>query len=733
MTFGDSEDLKGSLYKRLKEVRRQDMSLIPDRLIGWKFKHFRSVREYDRFAEDIYRALAVNRLMLGDYIRDPEQLPAWAKVSNVERDIQVSSEGIGDKHQNEPTALNRHGGYKGKQVGFPDDTYDIPGNRGNGICSTPKVSKESPDVSMCSRIEAEDEARYEAYGIPVQYRRRSEITNSVNKPMLSSTIGGNDHGQSHNPGLLSAPNIGGQGTGMSMMPQSIMSVIPPGHLLDMFTPFSGQESKYIEWRSTTKALLRSVDSPELQAILLKKLLQRDEEALVSHIFHSDPSAVDDIWYILDQNFGGSNEQAEIYMTKLQNWARNGAQCNDYKSLLHLYNLVKENYYGIVRLGAEHIGMAEAIGYSITPLLFGKSQREVNRLRYEGKSQFTMKKVLDIIEKHLQDLKRTERDADKLASNDPEELQRTYDERDLPFLRKGLYMDSYQGRGGYKGRNYDPNYKFKRDQDYRYHRDNYKDRRYDRSSSKERYRDSKYSRDDRSSKYDRDDRYRDGKYSGDRSRERYRDKSRDTYRDKSRDYYRDASNDRYRNSKYRDSSRDRYRDYKKYDRDASVDRHRDSKYDRGRSQERYRDSSRDRYREDSREKVGDRGRSPIRSSVFTTVIEPTGSSTRRGRDPTPRPSGRLSTGRSPSRQRRDRPINTFKCTLCQEDDHDVFDCRKYTSEQVYTICNEKRLCYTCYLTGHGSANCKSDRHCKDSRCKTDIKHHKMLCDKLSRAL
>ena len=769
-TFESREEMRHVLGVRIEELQKEENQMIPSSLLGYKLSNFNSVKGFDRYASDIARALAANRVLVGDYTRGKE-IPKWVKEK--------------DSRQLEPQSVAGEGDTVGRRVAFGADIERTGDRPRQEIHSTPRNRKESQDVSDCSHIghSPEEEAKYEAYGIPCQFRKK-ESTGRTTEPLLSSTLGGQPdqvgRQQSQRTDMAVPPHNLTQGSSATLNPTqpSLMSSVPPGHILDMFTTFSGQESKYIEWRSVTSTLMRNIES-EMQAILLKRLLKDPELELVGHIYHTDPSAVDDIWKVLDKHFGGTYEQAEIYMTKLQNWARNGAQCYDYKSLQHLYNLVQENYYGIVRLGAEHIGMAEAIGYAITPLLFGKSQREVNRLRYEGRQQFTMKKVLDIIEKHLQDLKRSERDADKLASNDPEELHKSYSERDLPFLRQGLYMDTYKGRGGYKGRNYDPNYKYKKEHygdsrsGYSY-RDRYKDDRY-RDSSRDKYRDSsrnryrdvshdRYNRESSSDRYRSRDRYKEDRYR-DSSSKRY--SSQDKYKDSSRDRYRDGSHDRHNN---RDSSRDRYSKYDhkdgydRYNRESSRDRYskydykdgydrynnressrdRYSKYDykdgydkgkykdRDWSKGRYRSDSQDRYKDQERDSSRSRGRSPGRFAQETRVFHVSTDETKRGRDPTPGPGGRFSSGRSPSRQRKERPYNTFKCTLCLSDDHDVFDCKKYTADQIYTICNEKRYCYVCFLTGHGSANCKSDKHCTDTaRCKTDIRHNRLLCSKFSR--
>ena len=679
--FTDVGEMKEAVKARIGELQKEENILIPKGLTGWKMKHFNNVGEYDKYAREIAKVLSANRVLVEDYTRGDDK-PEWSTstVPLPDSDLQVGS----DQHQ-QLDDVDVVG--KNKQVAFDhttynpgnpqtNDTYAVQGGKigrtgssGGPGHSTPYPNKRGQDVSLCSHIGnigPEEEARYEQYDIPQQFRRREDLNmGNSNEALLSST-------------MVGTADQGTKTTGVSNIntQQSIMTAISPGHMLDMFTTFSGDESRYLEWKSTTKTLMRNIEA-DMQAILLKKLLKNPELQLVGHIYHTDQTAVEEIWKSLDEEFGSSLQQAEIHMTNLQNWARNGAQCSDYRSLHHLYNLVQENYYGIVRLGAEHIGMAEAIGYAITPLLFGRSQKEVNRLKVEkGTGSINIKKVLDIMKKHLIDLKSTERDADKFNSNDPDALHKRYSERDLPFLRQSLYTDSSkQHKHGYKGKNYDPNY-------------NYRDKSRD-YYDKDRYRDK--SRDKSRDYYDKD---------------RYRDKSRDNYyRDKSRDY------------KDKDQYRDKSRDY--YDKDRYIDKSRDKNY----KDDKYK------YRDDSRNRHGERGRSAEKAQVNQTTTDI--DSGKRTRDPTPGPSGRLSSGRSRSRSRSDRLHNTFNCTLCLSDEHDVFECKKYTVEQVYTICNERRYCYVCFMTGHGSANCKSDRHCKNSsKCRKE-RHNTKLCDRFKK--
>ena len=98
--------------------------------------------------------------------------------------------------------------------------------------------------------------------------------------------------------------------------------------------------------------------------------------------------------------------------------------------------------------------------------------------------------------------------------------------------------------------------------------------------------------------------------------------------------------------------------------------------------------------------------------------------RRSRDQTPRGS-RL---KSPIRRASSRSWNSWACTLCLKDDHKTINCRNYTAEEVSRLCNERKLCFVCNLTGHMASVCNADNlFCKSSCCRQDMKHNNLLCE------
>lgn len=755
--FSTKEELKVAVKHRVEEIQEESFRMIPEKLAGVSLKVFNSIKGYERYVEDIHRMLCINRVLVTDYIREMNFKSNWSMtresgVSSTEEDPVEA--GSGDHHNPQPQSEARKVAFGGAVKKVSSGTYALPAD----MQSTPHPQKQSHDISHCSAINGlEDDAKYEEYGISQQYRKQ-QVTD-YGQP-LSSTLG--NHGEQTSTKKVSvSSSIPAQ--------QSILASVPTGHVLDMYSTFNGKRSGYLEWKSTTQTLLRGVEA-DMRPIMLKRLLKDPELALVGHVYHTDPMAEEEIWKALDKQFGSSVDQVEVHMTNLANWARNGEQCSDYASLQHLYNLLKENYFGIVRLGADNIGVAEGLGYGLIPLLFGWSQREVNRLKHENREPFNMTKVLEIIEKHLQSLQWKEASEDKFNASGPNTSLKSYSERDLPFLRKGLCEETDRSRSGYQGKNYDPNYKAKKGmyyersregrESYSKYRDHSQHNRYrDHSrdqSQYSRYRDHSSSRDQpHYSKYRDHSRERGESYSHLRDQPNYSKEDYGRYRDHSREYrgnQQDRSNNNY-HDRYsrRDSSMGRSRDYsqghykdkqgtdsspeyrgRQY-RDKSKDSVGDHYKDRY-SQERnhrYRDSSvsRDRYRDSSSESK-DRGRQ-IKAMVHNVSAKV--GEFKRGRDQTPGPHGRYSVGRSPSRLRGERAYHTFKCSLCLSDDHDVFVCKKYSAEQVFNMCNDRKFCYVCFTTGHGAAHCRTERHCTDSeRCKVENRHHKLLCDKFKRA-
>ena len=738
--FEDEGHFKTCVQRRSRELFKDDQDLLPEQLLGFKLENFEKLLDYDEYMIDVFRVLLCNRLFifhkskLEGYVR-PDHLPDWTgsyhdwipdkyKLENYQPQKEGSvvegpqgdnttpqhQLGGNDTHKPLPTGQADIPHTSSKKITFTAGaglgrtfTQDKSHQRYGNTHSTPYGKSSSMpnqgghDVSGYSDIptgqsdyDQEAEATYNKYGIPDRFRKKP--SGGSQGPMLSSTIGGTTPHQATTQATTQVSTPG------------VMSALHSSAILDMFTKFYGGRDKYITWKETTQALLGRVEE-DLQGIWLKRLLSSKYQGLVKHIRDTDVGAVEEIWHTLDIHLGGDTDQTDYHMEKLQSWLRDGAKCDDYDSLLHLYTYLQEHYYGLVRLGHDKVPLAESVIYGLPSLLYGRSAKEVNRLKdhRNSKEPFTMKAVLHCIENHLRDLGWNERDRDKLhAQDDDAALLRSYSKHDIPYLRKVYKPKDY---GGWKG----------------YHNSRYGSKHYNRSESRHRSSSRDSYRDSRNRSSSRDSYY--GKY----QRKGYRSDSRD-----SRFYGKGGDRDSY-NDKYQgySSSRDNYSKYESRDRHDHEDRGRDRARRHSKKYDGYkRDFSSDR----SKSRDSSAGSHARIYSATGMVQFPKGDKEekRRSRDQTPGRkgyAGRGSQSRSPMRSSGyQRSPNTFDCTLCLKDGHDTFSCRSFSADEVFRLCHERRLCMVCYLTGHQSSRCKVTDYCKDKKCDTDLKHHSSLCGK-----
>lgn len=747
LVFDNYQDMGAVVARRAREMKRENYDILPDHLVGFNLRSFDNLREYDNYTCDVMRTVIANRMFVLEECKrkglvDRNVLRDWSEAYNVlvPEWYRTSTDDLDPSETGQHNTDQNSGGRTGSSMSPDTDTNnrqrpqtgEINNNRTEGArvtfmeqaarsninrtytdnngerqyMNTPGIDKHStpnPNRDVRTQRDREDnvskfnlsdipsngqatpwmqdtEATYNHFNIPKQYRKVDPRTSDG--PMLSSTLGCNTGNQQTETNTS-------QGASM----QNIMSVVPPGHLLDMFTPFDG--SRYVEWKEVTQTLLGNLE-PKLQAIWLKKLLSDEDDNLVPHIRHTDENAVDEIWLTLDKLFGCDVDQADFHMDKLQGWLRDGAQCHDYKSLLHFYNYLRTHYYGLVRLGADKVAMAESVVYGISPLLFGRSAKEVNRIKERRRpgEQFNMQTVFSRIEDHLRDLKSMEKDRDKLHAQDPDALLKSYSKQDLPYLRRGVFSS----RGGHNTYSYNNNNK--------------------QNSSK-------------------------GKYSG---YQQHRSESKDNqkyYKSGSTDSwgghkkYGDASNDYHQQNRGRSTEKKPYHNYhqkppslhdavKMYlsaGNDSGSNMPIDN--DNGPNEDQQEDHDTSAY-DDEEPPADENG-----AWVYISSGNP-GEHHARRRDQTPGPNrGRGSAAQSPVRYSKDRSVNSYDCTLCLKDDHQTEACRVHSAQQVYRLCHDRGLCMVCFLTGHLGPMCKVTDYCKDETCKTDLKHHKILCGKFRR--
>ena len=675
---GDKEEARKASLKKSRTILSDSQDIVPRELLDYKVGSFTSMEDYMHYMKEVTRRMVENVAVVEEKCKVNAVNDRQRAKDRREASEGTAREPYGSRETREQTVSSDRTGHR---VGFEPTSGNVDGARRSGrYNSTPNAPRPrvnpNQDDSMWSDnvgLTTRELSIYEQYDVPVDIRRPSRMT-ETSSPLLSSTV------------------VGEQTTGNM---QSLFSMVPTGSSLDMFRKFSGLDSEFIEWKHETSILLKNFPE-ELRPIKLKSLLKQEHKKLVGHIFHDDINATEKMWAGLTKNFGGSMSRADYHMDKLTGWMRDGRRCHDYESLSHLYNFIKTHYYGIARLGAEKIPMAESFAYAIAPLLYGKSQREVNKLKH--KDVFNVNKILDIIADHANEVKAQEEDKEKY-----EHRSEQYSEEDKKFLR-GRYFEEKGYRYDYKDKRYSKDYRSKYS-----------------SPEKRYYRENRDSSSDRS--YKEVNRYHKNRYN---SKDRYKD-----YRSGSRDRSRYNSQDRYRND-----SQDRY---KKSSQSYSGNRSYSSDRDSGDEKKRYKKEqnrySRDRYRKDDehdqepvvlKTEVGESSHDEERPRyrIGESSHDEERPRYRRSRDQTPRGSR----SKSPIRRASSRSWNSWACTLCLKDDHKTINCRNYTAEEVSRLCNERKLCFVCNLTGHMASVCNADNlFCKSSCCRQDMKHNNLLCE------
>lgn len=687
---GNKDEARKACLRKSRQEFNDSQDIVPKELLDYKVGSFGNMEDYIDYMKEVTRRMVENVAVVEEKCRvnainDRRKLFEKSPIqgASAERSGCVETLRSGDK-----TSSSKRVDFRPTPRRQVNGTYTLGADRPAKYSSTPNAPRagminNQDDSSILEDnmgLTSRELSIYEQYNVPVHIRRSTRIADTVN-PLLSSTIAGD------------------QNTGTM---QSMFTMVPTGSSLDMFRQFNGQKSDFLEWKHETQILLRSVPE-DLRAMKLKSLLKKSHKKLVGHIFYDDANATDKIWQVLKKNFGEDERMGDYHMDQLTGWMRDGRRCHDYESLNHLYNFIKTHYYGMARLGAEKIPMAESFAYAIAPLLYGRSQKEVNKLKH--KDSFNVNKILDIIADHAKEVKDQETDKEKY-----EHRSEQYSEEDRKFLRDRYFEES--GSSKYK----------------RY------------SNSKDKYERSEWSSGDRYSKGV--DRYHKNK---DTSRDRVyddRDGGSDyrSYNSGSHDRSRYGSQDKYRNGA-RDHSRYNFRqsDYtgnrsNSRDRGSSGERkvyYKKDRRERSDSRDSYRRGDQDRF---SRDKYKKDGYEEDQEAVLLKAeTEPEDHKEqpryRRTRDQTPRGSR----SKSPLRHPGSRSWNSWACSLCLNDDHKTISCRKYAAEEVYRICGERKLCYVCNLSGHTSSVCNADSLlCKSSSCKQDVNHNHLLCGKYKRS-
>ena len=197
--------------------------------------------------------------------------------------------------------------------------------------------------------------------------------------------------------------------------------------------FSGLTEEYPDF----KALFQTITAlyPEnVKAHVLKSHLDEDSKRRVAHIFLSDPHALNTMWSVLDKKHQQEYQSPHFHTSKLMGLLAS-KPCTNLKELQTLHDKVLFHYSRACSAGAEYVGQAEAMKNGIASLLFGTSRKKVNQLLLpRSKHRFNMKRVLDIIEEHIQELEidQLSESTRKIMHKDPGNYSTSYNPQNSSY-------------------------------------------------------------------------------------------------------------------------------------------------------------------------------------------------------------------------------------------------------------------------------------------------------------
>ena len=160
--------------------------------------------------------------------------------------------------------------------------------------------------------------------------------------------------------------------------------------------FDGDLTQYKEFKIKIKSMLAiSNYSEEMKVIFLKGHLTGEPAETVASIMPDDPGAYENIWLILDEDFGspelGFDHHLNLLLS-LSSWSR----CETDEDIKQLYRHISINYEAIKHFGPEAAKEAEAAKVLILPLLFGTAAHKVTKLHETGGNNYNIPAILKIL-------------------------------------------------------------------------------------------------------------------------------------------------------------------------------------------------------------------------------------------------------------------------------------------------------------------------------------------------
>ena len=160
-------------------------------------------------------------------------------------------------------------------------------------------------------------------------------------------------------------------------------------------PFDGNIAEYKEFKIKMKSILSMGQYPdEMKVIFLKAHLTGDPEESVSSILPNEPGAYDNIWEVLDEDYGirelGFDHHLNLLLS-ISSWS----PCTSDNDLKNLYRHISSNYAALKHYGPEAVFQAEAAKIFILPLLSGHAAHKITKLHEDG-NNYTIPAILRIL-------------------------------------------------------------------------------------------------------------------------------------------------------------------------------------------------------------------------------------------------------------------------------------------------------------------------------------------------
>ena len=181
----------------------------------------------------------------------------------------------------------------------------------------------------------------------------------------------------------------------STIPQSCVNQLPFTLGPIEIDKFEGDFADYREFKIKIQSILSSAHFTEpMKVIFLKKHLGKDALDAVASFMPDDYGAYNDMWNVLDEDFGTTELGFDHHLNLLLNIST-WSECKSDSDLKRLYRHISVNYSAIKHYGNDAIREAEAAKVFIVPLLTGYAASKVTKLRESG-HEYSIPSILKVL-------------------------------------------------------------------------------------------------------------------------------------------------------------------------------------------------------------------------------------------------------------------------------------------------------------------------------------------------